>query len=197
MEVARSNSAKITSQVEKLFKTLKSYALLRGYTEADMGNVEIMNNEQWWKSMTLQEFFNEIARHMRLAPMLARERYTQQFENSLSPSVKLRLQSPEGIDVASFLYQSLQAYDFLRLNQLKKCRLQVMLDINILLTVKGGWFRPVGQHCCRDRPLSKIYIDEARRFWTDCPSSPRAFGGEIWKIGWKCTVPGPQCYPSL
>jgi len=40
-------------------------------------------------------------------------------------SVKLRLQSPEGIDVASFLYQSLQAYDFLHLFQTKKCHLQI------------------------------------------------------------------------
>jgi tyrosyl-tRNA synthetase len=73
VDVARSNSAKITSQVEKLFKSIKSYALLRGYTEATMGNIEIMNNEEWWKSMSLQDFFNEIAKHMRLGPMLARE----------------------------------------------------------------------------------------------------------------------------
>lgn len=52
---------------------------------------------------------------------------------ALIPSVKSRLQSPEGIDVGSFLYQSLQAYDFLRLNQLKKCRLQVILGFNALL----------------------------------------------------------------
>jgi len=42
-----------------------------------------------------------------------------------SYSVKVRLQSPEGLDAASFLYQSLQAYDFLRLYQSKKCQLQV------------------------------------------------------------------------
>ena len=73
-DVAKSNTAKITSQVEKLFKSIKSYALLRGYSEDAMGNIEVMNNEQWWKSMNLQTFFNEIARNMRLAPMLARER---------------------------------------------------------------------------------------------------------------------------
>ena len=73
-DVAKSNTAKISSQVEKLFKSIKSYALLRGYSEDVMGNIEVMNNEQWWKSMNLQTFFNEIARNMRLAPMLARER---------------------------------------------------------------------------------------------------------------------------
>jgi hypothetical protein len=58
------------------------------------------------------------------------------LEKVLIASVKLRLQSPEGIDVASFLYQSLQAYDFLRLNQLKKCRLQVILAFfNSLLNI--------------------------------------------------------------
>ena len=40
-------------------------------------------------------------------------------------SVKLRLQSPEGIDAASFLYQSLQAYDFYHLFSTKNCQLQV------------------------------------------------------------------------
>ena len=46
-------------------------------------------------------------------------------------SVKLRLQSPEGIDAASFLYQSLQAYDFYHLFSTKDCQLQVPPSTNL------------------------------------------------------------------
>src|SRR5271154_6050938 len=39
----------------------------------------------------------------------------------------MRLESLEGLDAASFLYQSLQAYDFLHLHRNTGCQLQVIL----------------------------------------------------------------------
>jgi hypothetical protein len=74
----------------------------------------------------------------------------------ISCSVKTRLSSREGIDAASFLYQSLQAYDFLRLYQTKKCKLQVWSNWSTKLTLFTGrriW--PMGKYSCGHWPLSE------------------------------------------
>ena len=43
----------------------------------------------------------------------------------LKGSVKGKLNSPEGIDAASFLYQAVQAYDFYQLHHHNACQLQI------------------------------------------------------------------------
>jgi tyrosyl-tRNA synthetase len=43
----------------------------------------------------------------------------------LRASVKGKLNSPEGIDAASFLYQAVQAYDFYQLHHHNGCQLQI------------------------------------------------------------------------
>lgn len=75
--------------------------------------MELVNNANWWTGFKFSDFLSNVASYMRMGPMLGRE------------SVKLRLQSPEGIDAASFLYQSLQAYDFYHLFSTKNCQLQI------------------------------------------------------------------------
>ena len=73
----------------------------------------MVNNLDWLGELNLIEFLRDIGKHFRLSEMLARE------------SVKLRLESEEGISFTEFCYQLLQAYDFLHLFDQYQCRLQV------------------------------------------------------------------------
>lgn len=63
----------------------------------------VVNNYDWLKDYTFIEFMREVGRHFRLGPMLAKE------------SVKVRLESEEGMSLMEFMYQTLQAFDFLHL----------------------------------------------------------------------------------
>lgn len=63
----------------------------------------ILNNFDWYSGVTFIEFLREIGVMFRLGPMLSKE------------SVRLRLQSEEGMSFTEFSYQILQGYDFLHL----------------------------------------------------------------------------------
>jgi tyrosyl-tRNA synthetase len=65
----------------------------------------ILNNFDWYKDFSFIRFLREIGALFRIGPMLAKE------------SVKLRLQSEEGMSFTEFSYQILQGYDFLYLSQ--------------------------------------------------------------------------------
>lgn len=65
----------------------------------------ILNNFDWYKDFTFIRFLREIGSLFRIGPMLGKE------------SVKLRLQSEEGMSFTEFSYQILQGYDFLYLMQ--------------------------------------------------------------------------------
>lgn len=65
----------------------------------------ILNNFDWYKDFTFIRFLREIGSLFRIGPMLAKE------------SVRLRLQSEEGMSFTEFSYQILQGYDFLYLSQ--------------------------------------------------------------------------------
>jgi tyrosyl-tRNA synthetase len=65
----------------------------------------ILNNFDWYKDFTFIQFLREIGSLFRIGPMLAKD------------SVKLRLQSEEGMSFTEFSYQILQGYDFLYLMQ--------------------------------------------------------------------------------
>ena len=65
----------------------------------------ILNNFDWYRDFSFIRFLREIGSLFRIGPMLAKE------------SVKLRLQSEEGMSFTEFSYQILQGYDFLYLFQ--------------------------------------------------------------------------------
>ncbi len=66
---------------------------------------KILNNLDWYKDFSFIRFLREIGSLFRIGPMLSKE------------SVKLRLQSEEGMSFTEFSYQILQGYDFLHLMQ--------------------------------------------------------------------------------
>lgn len=65
----------------------------------------ILNNYDWFKEISLIDFLRTTGSFFRLGTMLGKD------------SVRLRLQSEEGMSFTEFSYQLLQGYDFLHLHQ--------------------------------------------------------------------------------
>lgn len=63
----------------------------------------ILNNLDWFKDFSFVGFLRDVGKYFRIGPMLAKE------------SVKLRMESEEGMSYTEFSYQLLQGYDFLHL----------------------------------------------------------------------------------
>lgn len=63
----------------------------------------VLNNNDWYKNFTFIDFLRDVGKYFRVSSMLSRE------------SVKLRLESEEGISFTEFSYQILQGYDFYHL----------------------------------------------------------------------------------
>lgn len=78
----------------------------------------ILNNDQWFSQFVLIDFLRDIGKHFRVGTMLAKE------------SVKVRLQSEEGISFTEFSYQLLQAYDFYHLYMHHSVEMQIGGAIN-------------------------------------------------------------------
>lgn len=65
----------------------------------------ILNNLDWFRNFSFVDFLRDVGKYFRIGPMLAKE------------SVKLRINSEEGMSFTEFSYQLLQGYDFLHLFQ--------------------------------------------------------------------------------
>lgn len=63
----------------------------------------ILNNFDWFKNFSFIDFLRDVGKHFRMGPMLSKE------------SVRLRMESDEGMSFTEFSYQLLQGYDFLYL----------------------------------------------------------------------------------
>ncbi len=60
----------------------------------------ILDNSEWFSQINCLDFLRDIGKQFRIGPMLSKE------------SVKVRLNSQEGMSYTEFSYQLLQAYDF-------------------------------------------------------------------------------------
>ncbi len=80
----------------------------------EAGNGAIMvNNDTWLKDINYIDFLRDYGRHFSINRMLS-------FD-----SVKLRLDREQPLSFLEFNYMILQAYDFLELNRVHKCTLQM------------------------------------------------------------------------
>jgi len=77
------------------------------------GSVKIINNDSWYASMSVVSFLRDVCKQFRIGPMLAKE------------SVKIRIQSEEGMSFTEFSYQVLQGYDFCYLFEKENVKLQL------------------------------------------------------------------------
>jgi tyrosyl-tRNA synthetase len=90
-------------------------AQLRRFFAGSGANAAIFrNNAQWIEPLTCVELLRDVGKHFSVNAMIAKE------------SVKRRLDSREqGISYTEFSYMVLQAFDFLKLYEAHKCRIQL------------------------------------------------------------------------
>ncbi|EFB24630.1 hypothetical protein PANDA_004722, partial [Ailuropoda melanoleuca] len=77
------------------------------------GSFTVLDNSAWYHKQHLVDFLAAVGGQFRMGTLLSRQ------------SVQTRLKSPEGMSLAEFLYQVLQAYDFYHLFQHYGCRVQL------------------------------------------------------------------------
>ncbi|XP_036051499.1 tyrosine--tRNA ligase, mitochondrial isoform X3 [Onychomys torridus] len=77
------------------------------------GTFTVLDNAAWFQEQHLVDFLATVGGHFRMGTLLSRL------------SVQSRLKSPEGMSLAEFFYQVLQAYDFYYLFQRYGCRVQL------------------------------------------------------------------------
>jgi tyrosyl-tRNA synthetase len=76
-------------------------------------DVTLVDNRDWTGEVRLLDFLRDIGKHVTVNTMLGRE------------SVKNRLASEHGISYTEFSYMLLQAHDFLRLEEVHHCQVQI------------------------------------------------------------------------
>ena len=92
--------------VQKNFESLKKQII-----EIFDGNVEVVNNYDWTKDITILEFLRDIWKYININYMLNKDIINRRLET--------------GITFAEFTYTLLQWYDFLHLYETKNCIMQV------------------------------------------------------------------------
>ncbi|KAH8119532.1 hypothetical protein DFH11DRAFT_1686368 [Phellopilus nigrolimitatus] len=108
------NVASLTNAADSFFESAATYASERlGPSEKVLSKPVVANNVEWLGSLSLLEFLTKAGRHARVPTMIARD------------SVKIRMNSQQGISFTEFTYQLLQAYDFYHLYHTRGCTLQL------------------------------------------------------------------------
>ncbi len=92
------DEATIRSNIENI-----QQLFVRFLDDRYVNRFRLVNNLDWLGKMSMIEFLRDVGKHFRLGPMLSKE------------SVKLRMQSDEGMSFTEFSYQILQGYDFFHL----------------------------------------------------------------------------------
>lgn len=79
----------------------------------ELDGVLIVNNADWTRGVSYLEFLRDVGKYMTVNYMRAKD------------SVSTRLEGENGISYTEFSYMLLQAFDFVKLQELHDCRLQV------------------------------------------------------------------------
>jgi tyrosyl-tRNA synthetase len=77
------------------------------------GELKVLNNNDWLSKVFLIDFLRDVGKHFRIGAMLGKE------------SVRMRLDSEEGMSFTEFSYQLLQGYDFVHLSRNHQVRFQM------------------------------------------------------------------------
>ncbi|NLM39807.1 MAG: tyrosine--tRNA ligase [Firmicutes bacterium] len=81
------------------------------FLDLDSGDVQVVNNLEWFRDMSFLEFVRNIGRHFSVNRMLAAECYKSRLDT--------------GLTFLEFSYMLMQSYDFLELYRRYNCRLQM------------------------------------------------------------------------
>jgi tyrosyl-tRNA synthetase len=99
-EVLTANVAAIKAQMARI-------------VDLDAPGAALVDNRDWTKDLTLLEFLRDVGKHATVNQMVARE------------SVRIRMESDQGISFTEFSYMLLQANDYLWLHDHLGCELQI------------------------------------------------------------------------
>jgi len=101
-------------QVEKNLEGIKeNLSRFIDFNPASANPAIMVNNYDWFKSITFIDLLRDVGRYFRMGVMLSKD------------SVNKRLESDDGMSFTEFCYQILQGYDFLHLYKTYGCRMQI------------------------------------------------------------------------
>ncbi|KAM5288891.1 tyrosine--tRNA ligase, mitochondrial [Ctenodactylus gundi] len=110
------DAQRVLANAEALRRGIETLAAHHQQLFADgraWGTFTVLDNSAWYQKQHLVDFLAAVGGHFRMGTLLSRT------------SVQTRLKSPEGMSLAEFFYQVLQAYDFYYLFQRYGCRVQL------------------------------------------------------------------------
>ena len=87
------------------------YKQLSKFIDFENGNALVVNNADWLLNLNYIEFLREVGAHFSVNRMLAAECYKQRMER--------------GLTFFEFNYMIMQSYDFLKLNEMYGCELEM------------------------------------------------------------------------
>ncbi|KAF2030318.1 tyrosyl-tRNA synthetase-like protein [Setomelanomma holmii] len=107
------NVQSMQGQLEKLWINVKCLGIKHQYSQLTSRKQDILNNRKWLEKLNAVELMRDLGSGMRLGPMLARD------------SVKLRMESGEGMAISEFSYPLFQAYDWWSMYKNQGVQLQI------------------------------------------------------------------------
>ncbi|KAF9241607.1 hypothetical protein BU15DRAFT_87184 [Melanogaster broomeanus] len=108
------NTLTLAEALQSFFSRAATYAKDKWSIQGSIiPEVQVLNNLTWLKDVNLLDFLRTTGIHFRVNHMLARD------------SVKMRMDSQQGISFTEFSYQLLQGYDFYELYKTRGCTIQL------------------------------------------------------------------------
>ncbi|KAH7402482.1 tyrosyl-tRNA synthetase-like protein [Pyrenochaeta sp. MPI-SDFR-AT-0127] len=112
-DVQTMNVESIQRQLEKLWINVKCLGIKHQYSQLTSRRQEILNNRKWLEKLSAVELMRDLGSGMRLGPMLSRD------------SVKVRMESGEGMAISEFSYPLFQAYDWWNMYKTQGVQMQI------------------------------------------------------------------------
>jgi tyrosyl-tRNA synthetase len=159
-EVLSANVAAIKAQMGRI-------------VDLDAPGSALVDNRDWTKDLTLLEFLRDIGKHATVNQMVARE------------SVRVRMESDQGISFTEFSYMLLQANDYLWLHDHLGCELQlggsdqwgnILSGVDLIRRVRGTAVHALCWPLLTAADGSKLGKTTGARIWLDpAMTTPYAF----------------------
>ncbi|KAF1934224.1 tyrosyl-tRNA synthetase [Didymella exigua CBS 183.55] len=112
-DVQTMNIESIRRQLDKLWTHVKCLGIKHHFSPETSRKQEILNNRTWLEKLNAVELMRDLGSGMRLGTMLSRD------------SVKLRMESGEGMAISEFSYPLFQAYDWWSMYRNQGVQLQI------------------------------------------------------------------------
>ncbi|XP_046404517.1 tyrosine--tRNA ligase, mitochondrial isoform X2 [Ischnura elegans] len=113
VETVERNKSSISECIKSLFDNHEKYFWLKESQKKKLQKVIIVDNERFYRDMSVIDFVSHIGCHFRVGPMLSKS------------MVQSRLSSDVGLSFSELAYQTFQAYDWLHLLRNYNCRFQI------------------------------------------------------------------------